>query len=296
MNTRNLGARERVKDPRDKLLGAVQAPVAIPATFVPDLSWFKRNFQGATAYCGVHSGTHFQAILQHQTTPENSQQFSPRYGEIKLKTPTSPVYDGFPISEGTTLTAIFKWLQKLGADSYEPLENDVLLPVETYCDPSAVTPEMDVDAANNKIQTYAFDALTFEALQQAIYQNKAVILLIKCDNGFWGTINPTFTTPTDGHFVVAYGYDETGIWVVDSAEPNNEFAFKHISSQYITPEFFFESGTAVDPQTVVAAVAPIVQEAAAIVPEIESAPATPAQKETLTEEVEDIVEIIEEIL
>ena len=84
--------------------------------------------------------------------------------------------------------------------------------------------------------------------------------------------------------------------MVDSADPNNEFAFKHIAKEYITPEFFFESGTAIEPQTVVAAITPIVQEAAAIVPEIESSPSTPAQKETLLEEVEDVVQAIEDIL
>ena len=40
------------------------------------------------------------------------------------------------------------------------LENDVMLPVATYCDPAAVTPAMDTDAANHKIANYAFDALT----------------------------------------------------------------------------------------------------------------------------------------
>jgi hypothetical protein len=292
MDYAKLGARPRPADKRDILLGAAQAPVAIPATYMPDMSWFKRLYQGETAFCGEHAGAHFQAILEHQTAPQVSQQFSPRYGAIKLKTPSSPVYDGFAIEDGTTLTAIFKWLQKVGAADYEPLENDVLLPVQTYCDPSAVTPAMDADAGNNKILSYGFDALTFDALKQAIYQNKAVIVLIKMDNGFFGTINPTFTTPTNGHFVCAYAYDETGIWVVDSADPENEFAFKHIATEYITPEFFFESGAALLP----AALAPIVQEAAAIVPEIESAPATPAQKETLLEQVEGIVQDIEEII
>ena len=144
------------------------------------------------------------------------------------------------------MTAIFKWLDKVGADDYEPLENDVMLPLATYCDPTAVTPAMDADAANQKISSYAFDALTFEALQQAIYQNKAVILLIKCDDGFWGTSTPTFTQPLYGHFIVATGYDENNIRVIDSAEPNNAFAIKMINKQYITSQFFFESGTAID--------------------------------------------------
>ena len=118
-----LGAIERPKDPRDILLGKVQAPLSIPSSYVPDMTWLVRNYQGETAFCGEHAGTHFQAILEHQGGVNN--RFSPRYGAIKLKDPKSPLYDGYAIDAGTTTTAIFKWLQKAGANSYEPLENDL---------------------------------------------------------------------------------------------------------------------------------------------------------------------------
>jgi hypothetical protein len=242
----NLGGLERKPDNRDIQLGAVQAPVSIPSTFIPDMTWFVRNYQGQTAFCGEHAGTHFKAIIEHQDSPTTNQRFSPRYGVIKLKTPASPVYDGFGVDAGTTLTAIFKWLQKCGAASYEPLEDNVFLSEAAYVDPSVVTQDIDTDAASHQIASYAFDALTYESLCQAIYQSKAVIILIKCDDGFWGTQTPTFTTPTYGHFVTAYAYDENGIWVIDSADPNIGYVFKHIATEYITPTFFKESGTAVD--------------------------------------------------
>jgi hypothetical protein len=275
MDNRNLGAIERPRNSRDVLLGSVQAPVAIPAEFLPDNSWLQRNFQGQTAFCGEHAGTHFQAILDHYQNPAAAQRYSPRYGAIKLKTPGSPVYDGFDIGAGTTMTAIFKWLQKVGADGYEPLENNVMLPVATYCQPSAITPAMDADAANHKIANYAFDALSFQALQQAIYQSKAVLLLIKCDNGFWATNTPTFTTPTYGHFVVADGYDADSIRVVDSADPNPQFAVKKISTQYITPAFICESGTAVDMAAVQQTVQQVVTQASNIMTQINNAPDMP---------------------
>lgn len=250
MPTRNLGAKERAKDPRDILLATAQAPVPIPATWTQDMTWFARNYQGDTPFCGEHGGTHFLAILEHWIDATQDQRFSPRYGAIKMKTPSSSVYDGFPVEDGTTLTAIFKWLQKVGATSYEPLEDNVSLPVDAatgdYLDPAVVTESMDLDATNHKIAAYAFDALTLPALQQAIYQSKAVCVLIKCDDGFWGTSNPTFTQPLYGHFVVAYAYDETGIFIIDSADPNPDFIFKRIDQKYITPEFVFESGTAID--------------------------------------------------
>jgi hypothetical protein len=247
---KNLGALERVKQPNERIFGAA-APVEIPPTFVPPISWLIRNYQGDTAFCGQHAGTHFNAILEYVAS-QVANRFSPRYGAIKMKTPDSPVYDGFPVNDGTTLPAIFKWLSTLGSDSFEPLENNVTLPIDAdpgdYLDPAAATLAMDEDAGNHKIVNgVEYDALTYEELCQSIYQNIAVIILIKCDDGFWGTVNPTFTQPLYGHFVVAYGYDETGIWVIDSADPSDEFAFKHIAIEYITPTFFFESGTAVDP-------------------------------------------------
>jgi hypothetical protein len=243
-----LGAIERPKDHRDILLGSVQAPVTIPETQPIDLSWLVRNYQGETSFCGEHAGTHFKAILDHDELPPVSERYTPRYGAIKLKTPTSPVCDGYAPDAGTDMRSIFKWLQTLGADTFEPLENDVTLPIATYLDASVVTSDMDVNAATQKIGSYAFgnQQLDFESLRQSIYLNKAVLLLIKCDDGFWGTSTPTFTTPKYGHFIVAFDQNPNGIVIIDSAEPDDAFAIKTIAKEYITPTFFFEAGTAVD--------------------------------------------------
>jgi hypothetical protein len=243
---RNLGAIERPKDPRDILLGSVQAPVQIPTTMNVDLSWLQRNYQGQTPFCGEHAGAHLMAILDHYAGFTN--RYTPRYGTAKLKSPSSSVYDGFAIDAGTSMTAIFKWLQKIGADVYEPLENDIQLPLSTYADPSVITADMDASAANHKINSYAFDALTFEDMCQSIYQRKGLLILAKVDNGFWGTDTPIFTSPDDGHFFVGYDFDTTthDIFVLDSADPNDAFSRKRIHASYITPQFFFETGTAIE--------------------------------------------------
>jgi hypothetical protein len=222
MPPKNLGALERSKDPRDILLGAVQAPVAIPTTLGRDLSWIVRNYQGQTAFCGEHAGTHLKTILDYYGTSGSvNARKSPRYGTIKLKDPKSPVYDGFAIDAGTTMTATFKWLEQTGAADYEPLENDVTLPLATYCDPRVITPAMDASAATGKISSYAFDALTFEDICQTIYQRTAILILAKVDDGFWGTSTPTFTDPLYGHFFVGYDFDTAtnDLFILDSAEP-----------------------------------------------------------------------------
>lgn len=244
----HLRARERVFDKRDLLLGSVSAPVQIPPDGMHvDLSWLKRNFQGKTAFCGEHAGTHLKAILDYAASNGTViGRKNPRYGAIKLKDPNSPVCDGFAIDAGTDMRSIFKWLQKVGADDFEPLENDVTLPGATYCNPSFVTPAMDALAAMSKISNYAFGDTDYASLCQYAWNSKAVLLLVRCDDGFWGTSAPTFTTPKYGHFVTMYDYDATGIWVIDSAEPDDAFALKHIAKQYITQAFIVESGTAVE--------------------------------------------------
>jgi hypothetical protein len=288
----NLGARERVKLSDERKLGTA---VALPATHTPiDLSWLQVNQQGETPFCGEHAASHLQAILEHAASGTINR-FSPRYAAIKLKTPSSPVYDGFSVEDGTDMTAIFKFLQTVGADLYEPLENDVTLPLTTYLDPTAVTENDDLEATNHKDVDFAYDdTVNIQTIASAIYQWKAVILLLKCDDGFWGTANPTFTQPLYGHFVTAYDWDDTGVWVVDSAEPNLAYSLKHIDQKYLTSEFFFELGTAVDALPVEQQTVSDASEAVQDVTEDTQAPA--AEKETLLQEIEQVVEEIETVI
>lgn len=252
--TFNLGGIERPKDERDfdldRILGAVAAPQR-PASYVPDIkSWLQRNWQQQQPACGPHSGSHLKNILDfmmlNPATAQGWGRKTPRYGWIKLKDPNSPVKDGYAIDQGTDMRSIFKWLQQVGADDFLPLGNDASLAEADYANPAAVTPDMDANAAESKIGSYAFGATDYESICQQVWQAKAVLLLIKCDEGFWHTTDPTFTTPKYGHFICAYGYDETGIWVIDSADPDDLNAFKHIEIQYIQPQFVLESGTAID--------------------------------------------------
>ena len=230
----HIKANERPKDERDLMLGAAAAPAKIPLALHVDLSWLKRNFQGKTYFCGEHAGTHLKAILDFVTLATQGRK-SPRYGAIKIKDPKSPVYDGFAIDAGTDMRSIFKWLQKIGAADFEPLENDVTLPSPQYCNPKAVTPAIDANAATSTIASYAFGDTDYASLCQYIYAKNAVLLLIKCDDNFWSTSTPTFSTPKYGHFVTAFDYDQNGIYVLDSAEPDDALAIKFIAKKFITP-------------------------------------------------------------
>lgn len=290
-----LGAIPRPHDTRDLPLGAAQVPVARPPVFVQDISWFKRNYQGHTAFCGEHAGSHLKAILDFAVL-SNQGRKNPRYGSIKLKDPKSPVYDGFGLDAGTDMRSIFKWLQKIGADDFEPLENNVTLPSHEYCNPAVITPDMDANASTSKISNYAFGNTDFESICQYAFQNKAVLLLIKCDDGFWGTDTPTFTTPKYGHFIVVFDYDENQgyVRVIDSADPNDAFAIKKIKKEYFQPQFILESGTAVDLAAVTQAVSQVVSQASNIVSQINNAPDMPHhQKLSLLQELAAGLEAIE---
>lgn len=277
-----LGAIERKLDPRDLLLGSVAAPAEIPSFYLPDNSWLIRNFQGQTPYCGAHALSHFKAIMDHNENPAVNQRLTPRFIWNKVKQ-----IDGAPLEAGTDMRSLFKVLQNIGADDFEPLENDVTLPIAEYSSPSVITPAMLANASGKKISNYAFDALDFASLQQLIYKYKAVLLLIKCDGQFWGTTTPTFTNTPYTHFVCADGYSETEIRVIDSADPNNAYAVKMINKQYVTPKFIKESGTAIDPETAQAIKSQIVSTAAEVVTVAQQLP--PAEEKSVLQQIFELL-------
>lgn len=240
----NLGAIERTPDVRDLQLGSALIPQAIPSVFKQDISWLKRNYQGSTPACGPHAASHLKAIMDHALGVDS--RYTPRYPWIKLKDPASPVNDGYAVLDGTDMRSIFKAMSKVGMDVFDPLGNDVTLPIGTYSDPKAVTPEMDSAAGGALINGYGFGTTDFASVCQYIYLRKAVLILGKVDKGFWHTINPTFTTPKYGHFFTGFAYDEGGIFIIDSADPDDANAIKYIPKQYFPSAFIRETGTAVE--------------------------------------------------
>ncbi len=243
----DLGALERSEDKRDinldklKIYGGVSTPVL--DVYLPDYSWLQRNYQGQTPSCGPHAASHAKAILEHIENLNQIQRYSPRYLWIKDKN----LIDKTPLENGTDMRSLLQSLQSYGICDFELLGNDITLPLDTYSSLSAITPTIDDNARTKIISKYGFSwNIDFQSIKSLIKQNAIVILLIKVDDGFWGTNNPTFTNALYGHFVIANGYDETSIRVLDSADPNDQYAVKFIDQKYITPPFVLEIGTIVD--------------------------------------------------
>ncbi len=233
-----LGGKPRKLDVRDISLGAVQAPVMIPETFITQWSDYPKYYQGALPTCGAHAGTILKVIqeaLEFDIVPD----FSPRYlwNEIKK-------IDGYALEVGTDMRSIFKVLKNEGICDISLAGNDITLPLKEYSS-MKITEEMVNDAQPRIISSYAFlEDISIESLRQAIYLNKAVLLLMYVDDGFFGTTTPTFTSKKYGHFVVAVNYNQGGIFVFDSTEKDLTKSIKFIANKYIS--FVREAGTAVD--------------------------------------------------
>jgi hypothetical protein len=237
----NLGALEST-DPRNIPLGAVQAPAPFPATSRLDVSAVPVYYQNGQPACGGHAGAWFKSyldVLNLQLAIARSPRFI--YDICKRD-------DGVPNDDGTTLNAIFKSLRDQGAPQLALYPNDIHLAKPVYRDASLIPSAVFQDASQNKTGPWAFlSDLSFDGVRRAAWQNQAVILLIYCDDGFFGTNTPTFTTKKYGHFVVAIpNYDDNAITIIDSTEPTSAFARKSIPRSAFDQGFVRQAATAVD--------------------------------------------------
>lgn len=240
IDTKTLGGQASILDVRDIQLAQVQAPITIPDEYMIDTSKIEKLFQNGFGTCSAHAGAHFKQIQEYLETGK-SEKLSPRYLWIKTKQ-----IDGVPLIDGSFMRAILKTLLSSGISDYSMLPNDYTITLQQYSDLGLITSEMDNNANPRVIETYAFvNDLSLEGLKNAIYQNKAVLMRIVVDEGFFRTTTPTFTQAKWGHLVCACGYDKDNILIIDSTE--EEFPIKKIHKQYL--RFITEAGTAVDADT-----------------------------------------------
>lgn len=212
MNTPlGFGAIEREQNLSDFHLGAL-SPTPAPAIYMPDYT-MPIEMQAQQPACGSHAGSVVENFY-------NKFRVSPEYLWKKIK-----LIDGFPISAGTSMDAIMKVLQKNGVCSFDLLPNNPNVSLESYADPSVITPQMDSDASTRKLGTYAFQFNpSFQDIKNAIYNHGAVIMLLRVGQEWWvpswaeKDILPLKTDQSisSGHFVTAFAYDEKYIYFVNS--------------------------------------------------------------------------------
>ncbi len=233
----NLGAIERKYDPRDYKLDEVSEFLGqvtdIPETYTTNVGGITQNWQAQYPECGAHTASHLIQLFE-----ENKVRISPVFIWKWIKS-----IDGHTPEEGTDMRSILKTLQSKGGCSWDLLPTDYSQTLAQHTSLQSVTEAMNSDAQPRIIESYAFGKdISFEGIKRDIYLHKAVVLLIHCDSGFFGTQYPTFTERKYGHFVLAIGYDKDDIIVIDSTE--KRFPIKHISKDYIG--FVRETGTAID--------------------------------------------------
>lgn len=213
----NLGGKPRPKDKRDFGLAAYQQPVEIPESYTTDLSQVPVFYQGKLPACGAHAGAAFVSLMWNR--PD-----SPKYLWKQIK-----LIDNFAPEDGTDIRSIMKSLANTGACSLALCPNDLGKNLADYTDPTQITDEQRHDAYLNDITGYAFAAKpSFEDIKQTIYQNKVVIALVTCGDGWWKDKNGVNTWDgaklfplkqgvyASGHFVVLYGYDKNYIYFRNS--------------------------------------------------------------------------------
>lgn len=212
MNPFGTGAAPRPLDKRDFKLGYSQAPIQIPAVFMPNYSSLPVKMQGQYGTCGGHAGSAFESFAEMLD-------LSPKYLWKQIKT-----MDGYALDAGTDMRSIFKALQTLG-DCHEVLLPNVLdSTLEAYSDVKTITDAQLNDAYPHGLSSYAFvENPSIEQIKQAIFQNKVVIARVDCGSGWYSngwsesaTCPLKLGTLDSGHFILLWGYDEKYIYFRNS--------------------------------------------------------------------------------
>ena len=211
------GAIERKQTPDDVMLGSFTSITTRPTIYMPNFNGTIEG-QAQTPSCGAHMGQAIKQVLE-------GYRGSPEYLWKKIKQ-----IDQIAPENGTNMLYVMQVLHKTGITSIDLMPNNANVPVTDYTDPKTITPEMDAEAIKHIIGPYAFKFNpTIEELKQAIYDHKAVAMLLRIGPEWWKKadgvtsswaeqdILPLRTNLpiTSGHFVTAYAYDEQYIYFIN---------------------------------------------------------------------------------
>lgn len=221
----NLGNNSPRIDSRDIHLGKAQAPTIIPDVFMQDNVWALPIFyQRQTPSCGAHAVTWLKMLLDSYDDTSGHTMQTPRFTWNRIRS-----LDGLTANEGSYFHTIFDVLRKYGTCDIDLLDNNTNLGNYEYAFPR-ITDTMLANAQPKILNTYALDPRpSFDQIKQAIYKNKAVVLLMEVDDTWWTSTTgvPSWaeadilplrplTRVTSRHYVVAHSYDVDHIYFANS--------------------------------------------------------------------------------
>ncbi len=247
----SFGGIARKRKQEDLHLGSFLVP-DYPLKSNNDWSSIPVEMQSKIPACGSHAGAFFRDA-QETIEKKKTQRFSPRFSWIDIKS-----FDGFPLSAGTSMDAIFKSLEKAGACDFELIGNDTSLSLEEYSNGAVITDDMRKDASTRLVSSPAYTfSPTIDQIKTAIDQYKVVIALVNIHDSWYTSksgisswlekdILPLRTGNFLGrHFVVLHNYDEKYIYFRNSwSESWCRKGDGYFDSSYIPN--VIEIGTAVD--------------------------------------------------
>lgn len=246
----SFGGIERTQKPEDVLIGSF-SPLPTPESFMPVYSGSIED-QHQTPSCGAHAGDSMKNVL------EAGFRGSPEYLWKCMR-----LVDKLSPDTGSNMLTIMERIYNRGICSFSLLPNNALVSNTEYASPAALNQTMDIDADGHKIGIYAFTFNpTFQQIKDAIYQHKAVILLLKVGAEWWTKENgvaswqekdilpldPNRQPISSAHFITAYAFDKNYIYFINSW--SNQWGRKGIG--YFGIDYAYrvsEMGTIIDPQT-----------------------------------------------
>ena len=217
MEIKTLGALISSPDNHDIQLGKLQPNSGYPAEFESSMG-IEPLFQNGFPMCGAYAAAHLISAMETKETGKVSK-ISPDsiWKEIKK-------IDGHPAEDGTDLRSIFKATSKTGGCDYD------LLPIDYGKSLSDITKyDLTKEQADNAFPRALSDkaygvGYGIESLKKDIFLYGYGISLMKIGNTWWGKKEVYIPQEIDGgHFVMAYGYDERGVRIIDSADKYEPF-------------------------------------------------------------------------
>lgn len=195
------GAKLNEKDYRDIPLAKVQAPVAVPAKHITDISKIPVLNQREIGACVGHAIATALTYINYQETKQ-IEYLSPRFIYALAKQ-----LDGNPLNEGTQPRLGAKVTTDNGCATDEIVNNDTFLTHAQYIKLDLNQKVID-NAKPYKTKGYAFVPITAEALKQAIYQNGVITITIGCGE----ITNKEIKKGTESgyHYIALFGYETIG--------------------------------------------------------------------------------------